>query len=130
MSQEAQIFAVHETCQSVKEKYPGLKHKGDSDFTLNPHEAFQGCHFSAVRGTGLRSHWEPLEHPSVPPAPYLLSFTNKGQLAHLRQLGAAAAPVRSVQGTEKPAPRPPTRPTVPGTLLRPSRPGPHQAQSR
>lgn len=59
MSQEAQIFAVHETCQSVKEKYPGLKHKGDSDFTLNPHEAFQGCHFSAVRGTGLRSRWEP-----------------------------------------------------------------------
>lgn len=42
-----------------KKKYPGLKHKGDSDFTLNPHEAFQGCHFSAVRGTGLRSHWEP-----------------------------------------------------------------------
>lgn len=76
MSQEAQIFVVHETCQSVKEKYPGLKHKGDSDFTLNPHEAFQGCHFSAVRGTGLRSHWEPrrASPPCHPPPTFCLSL--------------------------------------------------------
>lgn len=112
-------------------KIPGFETQRRLRFHLKSPRGISRLSF--LCGAGDRSE-EPLgatsSIPFVPPAPYLLSFINKGQLAHLRQLEAAAAPVRSVQGTEKPAPRPPTRPTVPGTLLRPSRPGPHQAPSR
>lgn len=134
MSKEAQIFAVDEKCQSVKEKYPGFKHKGYSDFSLNPHEAFQGCHFSAVRGPVWGATGSHVGHPCVqpspptpaPPGPPLLSLINKGQLSHLPQGAAAARTVhRAAQGEAGTAHAHPCR-----GPSRPSRPYPHQARSR
>lgn len=94
MSNRAQIFAVHKKRQGVKEKYPGFKHKGYSDFSLNPLEAFQGCHFSAVRGPVSGATGSHNGHPSVKPS-LLPSLINKGQLGARRRQCAPSGAWRS-----------------------------------
>lgn len=63
----------------MKEKYPGFKHKGYSDFSLNPLEALQGCHFPALRDRSQEQLGATTSTPPVQPSP-LLSLTNKEPL--------------------------------------------------
>lgn len=64
----------------MKEKYPGFKHKGYSDFSLNPLEALQGCHFLALRDRSQEQLGATTSTPPVQPSPLLSLIKSRSGL--------------------------------------------------